>query len=176
MISFKRYLLAITGIFLLFSCTDSKKVKKAEVANQFVNYFLSELAKNGTSIAFDSYSDSDSEQCLSRIEDSLARNGFNMKDLTEVSLLKADLHDSIALISKEKFPKSGIPDSWRNFRKLYKNGFYIISVPIVNDKCDRVIFYYSYYCDDRCGNGVMALYEKNSSGWKLLKKYCDWIR
>lgn len=173
--SFRKYLLVTTGIILILSCTENNKRKKIEAANGFLHYYSGEFNKNKAPMVLDSYSQTDAKRCLLGIEDELTGLGFNMKDLIEDSLFKKSLRDSTKFISKEKLPGLSVPNSWQNFKSQYKNGFYIISVPIVNDKCDSIIFYYSYFCDERCGNGEMVLYKKTNSGWKLVKKFCNWV-
>ncbi len=123
----------------------------------------------------DSYNETASQQCLAEKSNTLNSLGFNLRELIEDNSLKTDLQGFLEIISKEKLPSPRVPDSWKSFRKQYKNGFYIISVPIVNDKCDSVIFYYSYYCNERCGNGGMVLYKKAGAKWKLIKEYCKWV-
>lgn len=173
--SFKNYLLVVTSLVLLFSCTEDNKKKKVVVANEFLHYYLNEVNKNKAPMMLESYSHSDASRCLSQMGDELTKLGFDMEDLIEESSLKFSLQDSAKFISKEQLPNLSAPNSWKKFKNRYKNGFYVISAPIVNDNCDRIIVYYSYYCDERCGNGEVVLYKKNGSGWKRIKKYCDWV-
>lgn len=171
----KQYLLIGTSLFLLLSCKQLNKNKKAELAKEFLQFYLSKLDKDKAPILLDSHTETTSQQCVVDIDDELKGLGFNLTDFIDQSLLKMNLGGSLQFISKEKLPDPTVPDSWRNFEKQYKNGFYIISAPIVNDKCDSVILYYSYYCDERCGNGGMVLYKKTDSDWKLIKVCCKWV-
>ena len=64
---------------------------------------------------------------------------------------------------------------WTYFHKEIGRDLTTFSAPIFLRNYQYCIFYSSFHCGDRCGEGQLLLYKKDGADWKKVKTYCNWI-
>jgi len=67
------------------------------------------------------------------------------------------------------------PLGWEMLYNKNIHGFYSLNTPIFLRKGTVCIFQYGYYCGSLCGNGEIAVYVKDKTGWKYFFNLSNWV-
>jgi hypothetical protein len=64
---------------------------------------------------------------------------------------------------------------WKYYHAVYGDRFYSFSKPIFLKERNLCIFYYDYACGGLCGYGLLAIYRKEGTEWKLFYSISQWV-
>mgnify|MGYP003583679658 CR=1 FL=1 len=172
-----KYLLTFLVLFTSCSRDVGNQQKKAEIISSFLDFYQKSILKKDSIILLDNASNYDYPNCLDNFLKDKRSNEFNKKDISKTKTFVWDKNEipNAKLIKNSAIPDYRTPAGWRNFNKMYGEGYYVMSKPIVSNDLKYITFYIAYYCGDRCGYGQFALYKKTNNGWEIVEKYCDWI-
>ena len=168
------YFLSVTSCGI----DQKKSEQKKNTAVEFLKYYRSEILKDKLILLLDTPSDYNLKECLSRVTHEKEFTLFDKEDFADEFnsvLWDKKSIDGVKLISKENLPNIVTPQSKSDFRKNFGEGYYVFSHPIVSKDLKHILFFTAYWCSERCGYGSLGLYERTKAGWRLVKKYCDWV-
>lgn len=162
----------------LLSCSyrhDKIERKKVFVAD-FLNYYFTQVAKKDNPVILDLFTKNENSDCMKKTLAKSNNLGLASNDVLIIDSIAAlDLKFAPKLLSVAMLPSNAHFDLWPSFKKKYKDGFYVIEPPIVNERLNRIVFSYGHYCGDRCGNGEVLIYEKQHGKWLLVSRDCQWV-
>jgi hypothetical protein len=166
---------------LFFSCDHRINEDKKSEAEKFIKFYREFMIKKDSILLLSSLPNPSYKDCLFRASTEPEMAQFKKKDFlttpgaTKVIWVKDNMPKNTVLINSTDVPNIKNPKEWSDFRKRYREGYYVMSYPIVSNDLKYVIFYCEYNCGDRCGYGRLWLYKKSGNSWRLVKYYCDLI-
>lgn len=170
------FLLIVTAICAGCSSNIDIQQKKEEEISSFLEFYQKNILKKDSILLLKDAFDFRYPDCLNKFLKEKKYEEFNEEDFSETAFeWDENTMPNSKLIENSDIPDYRTPDGWRNFRKKYGDGYYVISKPIVSNDLKNILIYTAYYCGDRCGYDQFTLYQKTASGWKLVKKYCDGV-
>lgn len=175
---FPKLILVLSILILAVASCGNDQHEKNTTAVAFLKYYRSEVLKNKSILLLDTPSDSSLQHCLLKITYENEYALFNKDDFADEfhsTLWDKKSIDGVKFISNEDLPNIMTPKGKSDFRKNFGEGYYVFSHPIVSKDLNYILFYTSYWCGERCGYGAFTLFKKTKTGWKLMKKYCDWV-
>lgn len=170
------FLLVATVLYVGCSSNINIQHKKEEEISSFLKFYQKNVLKKDSILLLKNAFDYRYPDCLNTFLKEKKYKEFDEEDFSKTAFeWDKNTMPSSKLIKNSDIPDYRTPDEWRNFRKKYGEGYYVISKPIVSNDLKNILIYTAYYCGDRCGYDQLALYQKTVSGWKLVKKYCDGV-
>ena len=172
--------ISLVCFLFVASCgIDQKKSEqKKDTAIAFLKYYRNEILKNKSILLLDTPAYYSIQDCLLQVTYEKEYTLFDKEDFSDEfhsTLWDKKSIDGVKLISKENLPNIMTPQSKSDFRKNFGEGYYVFSHPIVSKDLKHILFFTAYWCSERCGYGSLGLYERTKAGWRLVKKYCDWV-
>ncbi|HLG04159.1 MAG TPA: hypothetical protein VI731_11230 [Bacteroidia bacterium] len=93
---------------------------------------------------------------------------WTMDSIPHAVIVPSKITPAAALSPK----KSG--KAWSTYFKLYKSGYYEVSLPVFSLDGTYAIVYTTFQCGANCGNGGATLYHWENKAWKPVKNVFSW--